>query len=62
MIDQDIGRVISRFGAELILETEHDGSIRCTTRRKLEHVACGDFVRWQKEAQGNASVLEILPR
>lgn len=62
MIDHDIGRVISRFGAELILETQNDGNIRCTTRRKLEHVACGDFVRWQKEAQGNASVLEIMPR
>ncbi len=62
MIDNAIGRVISRFGAELILETQQDGNIRCTTRRKLEHVACGDFVRWQKEAQGNASVLEIMPR
>ncbi len=62
MIDHDVGRVISRFGAELILETKLNGNIRCTTRRKLEHVACGDFVRWQKETQGNASVLDILPR
>ena len=62
MIDHDVGRVVSRFGAELILETQNDGNIRCTTRRKLEHVACGDFVRWQKEVQGNASVLDILPR
>lgn len=62
MIDHDVGRVISRFGAELILKTQDNTNIRCTTRRKLEHVACGDFVRWQKEAQGNASVLEIMPR
>ena len=62
MIAHDVGRVISRFGAELILQTQYDGNIRCTTRRKLEHVACGDFVHWQKEAQGNASVLDIVPR
>ena len=59
---QDIGRVITRYGAELILETQSGEQIRCTTRRKLEHIACGDYVRWQLEAQGNASVLAILPR
>lgn len=59
---QDIGRVITRYGAELILETASGERLRCTTRRKLEHVACGDYVRWQVEQQGNASVLAILPR
>ena len=59
---QDIGRVITRYGAELILETASGGHLRCTTRRKLENVACGDYVRWQTEQQGNASVLAILPR
>lgn len=59
---QDIGRVITRYGAELILETASGEHVRCTTRRKLENVACGDYVRWQVEQQGNASVLAILPR
>lgn len=59
---QDIGRVITRYGAELILETASGEHLRCTTRRKLENVACGDYVRWQVEQQGNASVLAILPR
>ncbi len=58
----DVGRVITRYGAELVLENDQGEHIRCTTRRKLEHVACGDYVRWQREAQGNASVIEILPR
>lgn len=62
MTESDIGRVISRFGAELILQTATGEHLRCTTRRKLEHVACGDYVRWQQEAQGNAAVTEILPR
>ncbi|PID34084.1 MAG: ribosome small subunit-dependent GTPase A, partial [Thiotrichales bacterium] len=56
------GRVISRFGAELILATESGEQLRATTRRKLEHIACGDYVQWQKKAQGNASVTAILPR
>ncbi|CAA6810601.1 MAG: Ribosome small subunit-stimulated GTPase EngC [uncultured Thiotrichaceae bacterium] len=59
---QDIGRVISRFGAELILATYNGEHIRCTTRRKLDNVASGDYVRWQKEAQGNAVVTAIEPR
>jgi ribosome biogenesis GTPase len=58
----DIGRVISRFGAELILATASGEHLRCTTRRKLDNVACGDFVQWQAEAQGNASVIAIQPR
>lgn len=59
---QNIGRVISRFGAELIL-AKHDGEhIRCTTRRKLDNVACGDFVHWQEEERGNAVVTAIEPR
>lgn len=64
MVDNshNIGRVISRFGAELILATASGEHVRCTTRRKLEHVACGDYVQWQQEAQGNASVTAIQPR
>ncbi|WP_020393604.1 ribosome small subunit-dependent GTPase A [Thiolinea disciformis] len=61
--DQQLtGRVITRFGAELILETAQGETIRATTRRKLEHIACGDYVAWQTESQGNASVIDILPR
>ena len=60
--NNDIGRVISRFGAELILATQDGEHIRCTTRRKLDNAASGDYVRWQKEAQGNAVVTAIEPR
>ncbi len=62
MTEDNVGRVITRYGAELILETSTGAHIRCTTRRKLEHVACGDYVEWQTEAHGNASVTAILPR
>lgn len=56
------GRVISRFGAELLVATAEDELLRCTTRRKLDHAACGDQVKWEKQAQGNAVVTRILPR
>lgn len=59
---QNIGRVISRFGAELIVAKQNGEPIRCTTRRKLDNVACGDFVRWQEEDRGNAVVTAIEPR
>lgn len=58
----DVGRVITRYGSEVIIETETGEQVRATTRRKLEHVACGDEVQWQPEEQGNASVTAILPR
>lgn len=56
------GRVITRFGAELLLETTSATFLRCTTRRKLDQVACGDTVRWERQAQGNAVITAILPR
>lgn len=62
MKENPIGRVVTRYGAELVLESSTGERIRCTTRRKLEHVACGDYVQWQREAQGNAIVTAILPR
>ncbi len=57
-----IGQVITRFGAELLVETGSRSLLRCTARRKLEHVACGDQVQWERQAQGNAAVTRILPR
>jgi ribosome biogenesis GTPase len=56
-----IGQVITRFGADLLVETDHSELLRCTTRRKLE-VACGDRVQWERQAQGNAAVTRLLPR
>lgn len=60
--NQAQGRVITRYGSEVIIETDTGEQVRATTRRKLEHVACGDYVEWQPEEQGNASVTAILPR
>ncbi len=56
------GQVITRFGAELIVETAHGELLRCTARRKLDNLACGDFVNWERQAQGNAAITQLLPR
>lgn len=56
------GQVITRFGADLIVETAKHEFARCTARRKLDHITCGDWVTWEEQAQGNAAVTSILPR
>lgn len=60
---QHQGRVITRYGAELIIQNAKDAEyIRCTARRKFENLACGDYICWQSSEQGNAIVTDLLPR
>ena len=61
-VERHTGRVITRFGSELLVSREGEKPIRCTTKRKLDHVACGDNVVWQANLHGNATVLKVLPR
>ncbi len=55
------GQVITRFGAELIVEdAQSQALVRCTARRKLDNLACGDWVEWQAQSQGNAAVTRLI--
>ncbi len=64
------GRVITRFGAELLVENPETSSgtisnqtpIRCTAKRKFDSIVCGDFITWHPNQHGNASVDDLLPR
>lgn len=56
------GRVITRFGAELLVQCEDKSTLRCTTKRKLDNAACGDWVDWQSNLTGTARVNKIHPR
>jgi len=64
------GRVITRFGAELLVENPDKTSnkecdqtpIRCTAKRKFDSIVCGDFITWHHNLHGNASVDDLLPR
>ena len=61
-IEQHTGRVITRFGSELLVSNGDQPPVRCTTKRKLDHVACGDQIIWQANQHGNAFATKILPR
>ncbi len=61
-VEQYTGRVITRFGAELLVTNGDQRPLRCITKRKLDHAACGDEVVWQENQHGNAFVTKILPR
>ncbi len=59
------GRVVTRFGAELLVENPDDISlppIRCTAKRKFDTIVCGDFITWHPNEHGNATVVDLLPR
>ena len=65
-IEKRTGRVITRFGAELLVENPDASSdqtpIRCTAKRKFDSIVCGDFITWHPNQHGNASVDDLLPR
>lgn len=61
-VTQGTGRVITRFGAELLVRCEDSSIIRCTPKRKLENVACGDWVDWQSNQTGTARIDKIHTR
>ncbi|RMG55312.1 MAG: ribosome small subunit-dependent GTPase A [Gammaproteobacteria bacterium] len=57
------GRIITRYGAEMLVEDVQDREIhRCTGRRRAAQAVCGDFVLWEPAGHGNGVVLDILPR
>lgn len=59
------GRVVIRFGAELLVENPEDPAlppIRCTAKRKFDTIVCGDLITWHPNEHGNATVVDLLPR
>ncbi len=59
---QRTGRVVTRYGAELLVKIENNEVIRCTAKRKFDHVACGDNVTIALAEHGNARLMDIAPR
>ncbi len=56
------GRVVARFGARLIVEDEKGRLHRCTSRRKLGDLVCGDNVQWHTDERGDCIVQVREPR
>ncbi len=55
------GRIISRFGAEALIELPSGEIVRATSRRKLQDLVCGDYVLWQQNG-ADIVITKMLPR
>ncbi|MBK1690765.1 ribosome small subunit-dependent GTPase A [Ectothiorhodospira mobilis] len=62
MTDPQNGRVVTRFGSQMLVRDEAGEIHRCTARRRLEHAVCNDHVHWHRDPQGHGVVTRILPR
>lgn len=56
------GRVATRFGAAMIVEDLNGTLHRCTARRAVHDVVCGDWVDWGFSERGDSVVFARAPR
>lgn len=56
------GRVVARFAKALAVATEGGDFILCHARKRISDVAVGDRVLWERCAEDQGIVLEVLPR
>jgi len=56
------GLVIANFGATLAVEDSSERVVRCSARKGLPLVVCGDCVAWQPETGGGGVVVSLEPR
>lgn len=56
------GLVVANFGAKLVVEDASGELHRCTGRRKLGPVVCGDRVQWQPGAHQDCAITKLQPR
>lgn len=56
------GVVISNYGAALQVEDAAGAIHRCTARRKVEALVCGDRVQWQPTQAGAGVIVGLEPR
>ncbi len=56
------GRIVTHYGATLIVEDAERRLHRCLTRQNLGSLACGDRVLWQAAATGDGVIVTLEPR
>jgi len=56
------GRVIVNYGRVLIVEDENGDTHRCTARRNIGTIVCGDRIIWQSGGEGEGVVSALLDR
>ena len=56
------GLVVSRSSQHVLVETPEGRVLRCTLRRRVPPVVCGDRVRWEPAGTGTGVVVAREPR
>lgn len=56
------GKIITRFGADVMVKIETGETLRCTAKRKFEQITCGDHVTIEYQPHGNARVIRLAKR
>lgn len=56
------GRVVVRYGNNLLIEDESGNQRQAVFRANLEDVVCGDAIVWQATEDDNAIVVAVQPR
>jgi len=59
---EQVGRVITRYGAQVDLEDAQQNRFRCLLRRNLPSLVCGDRVVWQAGPDNTGVVVAMEPR
>ncbi|MFO1371298.1 MAG: small ribosomal subunit biogenesis GTPase RsgA [Candidatus Competibacteraceae bacterium] len=59
---EQTGRVITHYGANLIVEDGESQLQRCAVRQNLGRLACGDRVVWQASGTGEGVVVAVAER
>lgn len=60
--DARTGLIIGNYGATLQVEDSEGAVHRCTARKKVEPLVCGDRVRWQATQNDEGVIVALAPR
>lgn len=61
-LKRNSGRVIANYGDALAIENAEQTIYRCTNRRKLDFLVCGDYVEWSLQEDGTGFIETLKPR
>ncbi|VAX13744.1 Ribosome small subunit biogenesis RbfA-release protein RsgA [hydrothermal vent metagenome] len=56
------GRIIAHFGKQIIIEDEHSKQHRCSARRNLPPLVCGDYISWYYPDPKSCIIHELKTR
>jgi len=60
--EQNPGRIIAHLGKRIIIEDEHGQQHRCSARRNLPALVCGDQIYWHYPDPKSCIIHELQPR